>query len=92
MPITKPCNVLSMFLSFEPLKPYVLIWFVLVKKRVLDKHAPLKMKKLRGNQATFMTKELRKAIMDRSRFKNKYLKWPTRENFLVYKKAKNATL
>ena len=81
-----------MFLNFEPLKPYVLIWFVLVKKRVLDKHAPLKMKKLRGNQATFMTKELRKAIMDRSRFKNKYLKWPTRENFLVYKKAKNATL
>ena len=36
-----------------------------------------------------MTKELRKAIMDRSRFKNKYLKWPSRENFLAYKKAKN---
>ena len=47
------------------------------------------MKKLRGNQAKFMTKELRKAIMDRSRFKNKYLKWPSRENFLAYKKAKN---
>ena len=36
-----------------------------------------------------MTKEPRKAIMDRSRFKNKYLKWPSRENFLAYKKAKN---
>ena len=45
------------------------------------------MKKLRGNQAKFMTKELRKAIMDRSRLKNKYLKRPSRENFLAYKKA-----
>ena len=35
-----------------------------------------------------MTKELRKAIMDRSRLENKYLKWPSRENFLAYKKAK----
>ena len=25
----------------------------------------------------------------RSRFKNRYLKWPSRENFLVCKKAKN---
>ena len=47
------------------------------------------MKKLRGNQAKYMTKELRKAIMDQSRLKNKYLKWPSRENFLAYKKAKN---
>ena len=36
-----------------------------------------------------MTKELRKAIMDRSRLKNKYLKWTSRENLLAYKKAKN---
>ena len=47
------------------------------------------MKKLRENQAKFMTKELRKAILDRSRFKNKYLKWLSRENFLACKKAKN---
>ena len=26
--------------------------------------------------------------MNRSRFKNRYLKWPFRENFLAYKKAK----
>ena len=36
-----------------------------------------------------MTKELSKAIMDRSRIKNKYLKWPSRENFLEFKKIKN---
>ena len=29
---TKPCNVLSMFLNFEPWKPYILISFVLIKK------------------------------------------------------------
>ena len=52
-------------------------------------HAPLKVKKLRGNQAKFMIKELRKTIMDRSRLKNKYLKWPSRENLLAYKKVKN---
>jgi len=28
----KALNVLSMFLTFEPLKPYVLIYFVLIKK------------------------------------------------------------
>ena len=58
-------------------------------RKVLDKHAPLKIKKLRGNQAKFMTKELRKTVMDQLKFKNKYLKWPSRENFLAYKKAKN---
>ena len=52
-------------------------------------HAPLKLKKLRGNQARFMIKELRKTVMDRSRLKNKYLKWPSRENLLAYKKVKN---
>ena len=36
-----------------------------------------------------MTKELRKAIMDRSRLRNEYLKYPTRENFVNLKKRKN---
>ena len=47
------------------------------------------MKKLRGNQAKIMTKDPRKAIMDRSRFENNYSKWSSRENFSEYKKAKN---
>ena len=38
------------------------------------------MKKFKRKPAKFMTKELRKAIMDRSKLKNKYLKWPSREN------------
>ena len=36
-----------------------------------------------------MTKKLNKAIMNKSRLKNKYLKkWPSRENFEAYKKVK----
>ena len=58
-------------------------------RRVLDKHAPFKMQKPTGNQAKFMTKELRKAIKDRSKLKSKYLKWSSLKNFLTYKKVKN---
>ena len=43
-------------------------------RAILDHHAPLKAKRIRGNQAKFMTKELSKSIMNRSRFKNRYLK------------------
>ena len=58
-------------------------------RSVLDIHAPLKTKKVRGNQGPFMTKELSKAIMTRSRITNNYHKWPSRENFLAMKRVKN---
>ena len=54
--------------------------FTKVFRLVLDKHAPLKVKKVRGNQGPFMTKELSKAIMNKSKIRNKYQKWPSREN------------
>ena len=57
-------------------------------RTTLDHHAPLKTKIIRGNQAKFMTKELSKSIMNRPSFKNRYLKWPSRENFLAHKKQK----
>ena len=56
---------------------------------IVNKHAPLKEKVVRGNNAPFMTKELRKAIMNRSRLKKKYQDWPSRENFKNWKKQKN---
>ena len=55
----------------------------------LENHALLKFKAIRGNQVFFMTKNLSKAIMNKSRLRNKYLKWPSRENFLGCKKAEN---
>ena len=36
-------------------------------EKVLDKHAPLKKRKVRGNQMPFMTKTFRQAIMRRSK-------------------------
>ena len=36
-----------------------------------------------------MTDKLSKAIMNKSTLRNKCLKWPSRENFLVYGKVKN---
>ena len=53
-----------------------------IYRTILDHHAPLKTKRIRGNQPKFMTNELSKSIMNRSRCKNRYLKWPSRENFL----------
>ena len=58
-------------------------------RRVLDKHAPLKTKRVRGNQSPFMTKELSKAVMNKSKTRNKYIKWPSRENVLAMKRAIN---
>ena len=58
-------------------------------KELLDKHAPIKTKTVRGNHAPFMNKKLSKAIMNKARERNRYLKHKSRENFLAYKKAKN---
>ena len=56
---------------------------------VLNYYAPLKQKSLRDNHALFMTSELSKAVMTKSKVKHSYVKWPSRENFVAYKKAKN---
>ena len=58
-------------------------------KANVNKHAPLKEKILKGNNAIFMIKELRKAIMNRSRLKKKYQDWPSTENLKNWKKQKN---
>ena len=41
-----------------------------------------------GNQAPFMTKEQNNQIMKRSKSKNLYFKWFSREHFLTYKNEK----
>ena len=38
---------------------------------IKNKHAPLKKKFVRGNQASIMTKEFQKAVYTRSRLRNK---------------------
>ena len=56
---------------------------------VLNKHAPIKTKVIRGNQAPYITKAYRKAVMKRSKLKTKYLKNSTLENFKKVRQQKN---
>ena len=56
---------------------------------VLDKHAPCKTKVIRANEVPFMNKELKKSIMTRSRYRNRYLKSPSVLNRNVYKSQRN---
>ena len=58
----------------------------------LDKAAPFKTKKIRGNNAPFMTKEMRKAIMTRSKLKNRWLKQRSKENKARYNRQRNYCL
>ena len=55
----------------------------------LNKHAPLKRKYFRTNHSNFVTKELSKAIMRRSKLCNLYLEERSDENRTRYKRQKN---
>ena len=57
--------------------------------KTLNNYAPLKKKYNRGNQMPFMNKDLFKAIMDRTRFRNKFLKNRNDENRKKYSKKRN---
>ena len=63
-----------------------------VFSNIVNIHAPLKKKILRGNDAPFMTKELRKAIYTSSRLRNRYFKNPTKENETSHKKQRNKSV
>ena len=56
---------------------------------VLNKHAPMKKKVLRGNNSPFMNKLLSKEFMHRSRLKTKFHKNPTETNKQLFKKQRN---
>ena len=56
---------------------------------LLDEFAPIKKKRIRGNQSRFMNKDFSKAIMKRSALKSKYLRERTVPNRLRLKKQRN---
>ena len=58
--------------------------------RVLDEHAPIKKRNVRANDKPFMTRALRKAIMLRSRLRNKYNEDQTAENWNKFRKQRNS--
>ena len=58
-------------------------------EKILDKHAPQKLKILRGNHKPHINKELRKAIYTRSRLKNIANKTDSFEDVMKYKFHRN---
>ena len=55
----------------------------------LNKHAPMKIKYIRANNSPFMNDEFSKAIMVRSKLRNKFLKLRTIESRNAYKKHRS---
>ena len=80
-------NTSLCFNSDDPNDNYELITDL--SSKIINKRAPLKTKFLRGNQATFINKELRTAIYDRNRLRNRFCKTPTEENEKLFKKQRN---
>ena len=63
--------------------------FVSIFMDILNKYAPLKFKYIRANDCPFMTKDLRKAIMLRTKLRNKFNKDRTTLANLAYKRQRN---
>ena len=56
---------------------------------IFDKHAPIKQKYFRTNEVPFMTKELLREFMKKSRLRNNFLKTKSLEYRLKYSKQHN---
>ena len=56
---------------------------------VFDKHTPKKLKYIRSNNCNFMTKELRKAIMNTRKLRNKFLKTRNEESKRRFNRQRN---
>ena len=63
--------------------------FQAVFEKVLDRHAPKKINRVRGNHKPYITKEIRKAIMLRSFYKNKLRKTKDPYWSTLYKRQRN---
>ena len=78
-----------MQVTFQNVWPNEFDKFKFIASKLLNSHAPLKKKYIRCNQAVFMNKQLRKAIMTQTRLLNKLRKFNCPENQLAYKKQRN---
>ena len=56
---------------------------------LLNSGAKIKTKHVRANNAPYMNKKLTKAIMNRSRYRNSFLKNPSKENKQIYNQHRN---
>ena len=63
--------------------------FEVIIIRLLNQHAPLKEMFVRANNSPFMNKTLSKAVMTRSRLRNKFIRNPIHENKVNYTRYRN---
>ena len=63
--------------------------FHILANKMFNKHVSIKSKYCRANQAPFMNKSISKAIMKRSRLRNKFLKNKNAQNNLLYNRQRN---
>ena len=56
---------------------------------IFDKHAPKTRKFIQANNSNIITKNIKKAIMKRSKLRNKYLSEKTNEAKSLYNKQRN---
>ena len=79
---------ISFNLTKNNLEELTLEVFISMFKTVFEKHATVKKKYLRANHSKFLTKELSKAVMLRSKLRKRFLKDITEESRCKYKKQK----
>ena len=56
---------------------------------ILQKHAPIKKRYLRENQASFMNSKIHKEVMRRTRLRNKFIGSKTYASRIAYNKQRN---
>ena len=61
-------------------------------KKTLDKAAPVKQKYVRSNQSPFLNKQILKAIMNRTRLRNKFLRTRSAEDRFAYNQQRDFCL
>ena len=66
--------------------------FLSICQRAHDSRAPKKQKYVRSNHSPFINKTILKAIMDRSRMRNKFLKTRSNEDKRAYNPQRNYCL
>ena len=76
-------------LSLKNVRPGEFEKFKYISSKVLNIHDPVKEKHVTCNKSSFMSKQLRKAIMTRTRLLNKYRKYNSAENLFAYKRQRN---
>ena len=79
----------TLMLRLEQFETISLKDFKSVFIEILNAHALMKQKVVRGNNAPFINKTLSKEFMHRSKLKNRYHKNPTEEIRTAYKKHRN---